>query len=380
MKVFHNPLHAGYRPSRSFFNGRFTPYPEIPERMEAILWALREDGRFALAEPPGLGTEALTRVHAPGYVALLESLCARLKPDEEFFPGVIARAPLLLRSAYPRVRAGYYTVDSSTPLLAGSFAAALGAAATALAGAEALLAGEAEGYCLARPPGHHAGRDFWAGYCLINHAALAAATLGELGKIAILDVDYHHGNGTQDIFYDRDDVLYVSLHCDPREAYPYIAGAAEETGTGPGLGCNRNLPLPGGTAWAEYAPALETALEAVRRFGPAALVLSLGFDALEGDPIGTFRLRPEDFRAIGARVRELGLPTLVMQEGGYRVAALGEAALQFFNGMVFDGMVFDGLIPKSKTELATEAHPKDRERLRTRPHPRPAGTPSPRCR
>jgi acetoin utilization deacetylase AcuC-like enzyme len=338
MKVFHNPHHAEYRPSKSFFNGRFMPYPEVPERMTAILDALRGDARFALSEPPDLPVAALARVHARGYLELLETLCRRLKEGEEFFPGVIARAPLLLRSAYPRVRAGYHTVDSFTPLLPQSFTAALGAAATAWAGAEALRAGERAAYCLARPPGHHAGKDFWAGYCLINHAALAAVSLLDLGKVAILDVDYHHGNGTQDIFYERADVLYVSLHCRPEEAYPYIAGAAEETGSGPGLGMNRNIPLPGGTAWREYQPALETALDTVRRFGPAFVVVSLGFDALEGDPMGTFRLHPEDFRAMGAMLRALDSPILAVQEGGYLLPALGQAARRFFDGMVFDGL------------------------------------------
>jgi acetoin utilization deacetylase AcuC-like enzyme len=333
MRVFHQASDRGYLPRHSFFNGRFVPYPEVPERIESILAALRKDRRFEIEAPGVLSEAALQDVHDAGYLTTLESVCGKLKEGEEFFPGVIQKAPLLLRSRYARVRAGYYTVDSSTPLLESSIDAARGAAATALSCAEAVASGERVVYGLMRPPGHHAGKDFWAGYCLINNAALAAARLVKLGKVAILDVDYHHGNGTQDIFYERDDVLYVSLHCRPEEAYPYIAGAAEESGSGRGRGFNRNFPLPGGTDWRAYAAALESALDAIRAFAPVCLVASLGFDGLEGDPIGTFRLRPEDFRAIGQRVAELGLPTAVIQEGGYLVPALGNSAIQFFDGL-----------------------------------------------
>ena len=339
MRVLYQPLDREYRPRHSFFYGRFVPYPEVPERVESILASLRADRRFSIESPAAahsvweLAEEALAEVHDAGYLRTLESVCRKLKAGEEFFPGVIQKAPLLLRSQYARVRACYYTVDSSTPLLESSFHAAMGAAATALACAEALASGERAIYGLMRPPGHHAGREFWAGYCLINNAALAAARLTKLGKVAILDVDYHHGNGTQDIFYERDDVLYVSLHCRPEEAYPYIAGAHEESGSGRGLGFNRNFPLPSGTGWKDYAPALETALEAIQAFAPATLVVSLGFDALEGDPIGSFRLQPEDFRRIGARIGQLGLPAAVIQEGGYLLQSLGSSAIQFFDGL-----------------------------------------------
>jgi len=333
MRVVYHPSDRGYRPRHSFFYGRFAPYPEVPERIGSILAALKGDRRFTIEEPQPLAVETLQQVHDPGYLQVLESVCGRLKEGEEFFPGVIQKAPLLLRSRYERVRAGYYTLDSSTPLLAPSWNAALGAAAVAQSCATALAGGEKLIYGLARPPGHHAGRAFWAGYCLINHAALAAEQLARLGKVAVLDMDYHHGNGTQDIFYERDDVLYVSLHCRPEEAYPYLAGAAEELGAGKGRGFNRNLPLPSGTTWADYAPALEEALEAVHSFHPQSLVVSLGLDGLEGDPIGSFRLHGDDFRSIGARIRDLARPTAVIQEGGYLIPELGNAVVRFFEGM-----------------------------------------------
>lgn len=333
MKVFYNAGEQSYAPRHSFFTGRFLPYPDVPGRTRSILAALEADGGFEVQPPAGaVPTDALQAVHDADYLEALAGLCARLKGDEEFFPFNMQPLPLLRQSPYVRVRMGYYALDGATPLVAESHTTALGAAATALAGAEALAAGERAVYSLPRPPGHHAGRRSYAGYCLVNNAALAAVPLLGLGKVAVLDVDYHHGNGTQEIFWERDDVLYVSLHCRPEEAYPYVAGAAEESGAGRGLGCNRNLPLPGGTDWAAYQPALESALETVARFDPAVVVLSLGFDTLGSDPIGSFALAVDDFTPLGRLVAGLGRPTLVVQEGGYDVAALGDCARAFFAG------------------------------------------------
>jgi acetoin utilization deacetylase AcuC-like enzyme len=333
MKVFYHPAERDYHPGHSFFAGRFTPYPEVHARAEQLLAAV---GRMAGAEllvPPVLDTTVLEAVHGPGFLQALQEVCGRLKPGEQFFPQNQQRIPLLLQSRYARIRMGYYAIDTSTPLLPATLPAALGAAATALAAAGALAAGERLVYALTRPPGHHAGREYYSGYCIFNNAALSAAHLLPLGKVAILDVDFHHGNGTQDIFYGRDDVLYVSLHCDPREAYPYVAGAAEETGTGKGRGFNLNLPLPGGTGWPAYRAAMETALERVARFAPATVVVSLGFDTLEQDPIGAFKLAVKDFGPMARRIGQLGLPLLVVQEGGYHVPSLAAAALYFFSGL-----------------------------------------------
>jgi acetoin utilization deacetylase AcuC-like enzyme len=333
MKVFYHPAERAYRPGHSFFGGVFTPYPELPGRTEQLLQALRRLRGTELVTPPALAPARLQAVHGAGYVQALEDLSGRLKPDEQFIPQNLQRIPLLLRSRYARIRMGYYAIDTSTPLLPTTLAAALGAAATAEAAGQSVLAGERLVYALARPPGHHAGKEFYAGYCIFNNAALAAQRLLALGKVAILDVDFHHGNGTQDIFYDRDDVLYVSLHCRPEEAYPYVAGAADETGSGRGLGCNLNLPLPSGTAWRAYRAALETALERVQRFAPATAVVSLGFDTLAQDPIGAFKLNVEDFEPLAQRIAGLGVPLLVMQEGGYHVPSLAAAALRFFAGL-----------------------------------------------
>jgi acetoin utilization deacetylase AcuC-like enzyme len=333
LKVFYNDLEQGYHPRHSFFYGRFTPYPDVPRRTRSILAAIRRRSGFEVIAIPPLNPQDTAGVHGMDYLEALGEVCARLAGDEEFFPFHMRALPLLKSSPYPRLRVGYFALDASTPLMAPSLNAALGAAASALAGAGALAGGDRLAYALTRPPGHHAGRENYAGYCLINNAALAAHALSAEGKVAVLDVDFHHGNGTQEIFWGRGDVLYVSLHCRPEEAYPYITGSAEERGEGPGLGANINLPLPGGTDWAAYAPALETALEAVRAFDPAMVVISLGLDTLASDPIGAFRLAPDDFQAIGHRIAQLGRPLLIVQEGGYDVASLGRCVSMFFDGL-----------------------------------------------
>ena len=190
MQVFYSPIERDYRPTRSFFNGAFTSYPDVPERSQALLSAVRERPGFELVECAPLAeadAASLATVHDPGYLRTLGEVCARLKPEEQFFPGVIQRKAQLLRTPYVRIRAGYYTLDSSTPLLPNSYSAALGAAGAALQGVEAIRGGAESAYCLLRPPGHHAGRGYWAGFCLINHAALAAEALTALGKVAVLD-------------------------------------------------------------------------------------------------------------------------------------------------------------------------------------------------
>ena len=337
LKVFYNDLEQGYHPRHSFFHGRFTPYPDVPHRTRSILAEIEGRSGFERIAVPPLKPQEAAGVHGLDYLEALGDVCGRLAGDEEFFPFHMRALPLLKASPYPRLRVGYFALDSSTPLIAPSLGAALGAAASALAGARALAGGEPLAYALTRPPGHHAGRASYAGYCLINHAALAAQELSAAGRVAVLDVDFHHGNGTQEIFWRRDDVFYASLHCRPEEAYPYITGGAEERGEGPGLGANLNLPLPGGTDWAAYAPALETALEAVSDFDPATVVISLGFDTLASDPIGAFALTIDDFRAIGRRIAQLGRPLLIVQEGGYDVASLGKCVCRFFDGLGVGG-------------------------------------------
>jgi acetoin utilization deacetylase AcuC-like enzyme len=220
---------------------------------------------------------------------------------------------------------GWYTFDASTPIVEGTWDAALAAARCAMTAAALVAEGEPAAYALCRPPGHHAGRAFYGGYCYLNNAALAAQHLRDHGcvRVAVLDVDYHHGNGTQEIFWARDDVLFVSLHATPESEYPYFLGYADERGAGPGAGHTLNLPLPLGTRWPEYRAALEVALAAIARYAPDALVVSLGVDTFEADPISGFRLTGEDYPRLGDCLAAAGLPTVLVQEGGYAVAEIG---------------------------------------------------------
>jgi acetoin utilization deacetylase AcuC-like enzyme len=192
---------------------------------------------------------------------------------------------------------------------------------------------ERQVYVLTRPPGHHAERDRCGGYCYFNNAALAAERLARLGTVAVLDVDVHHGNGTQHIFYERPDILTVSIHGDPAGLYPYFSGYAEESGTGPALGCNVNLPLSPGTGATEYRPALAAALDSVGKFRSEFLVLAFGADTHEADPIGGFKLPTGYYREMGAAVRELGLPVIAIQEGGYNREVIGPCVSEFLTGL-----------------------------------------------
>jgi acetoin utilization deacetylase AcuC-like enzyme len=243
-------------------------------------------------------------------------------------------------SSSPRA-AGAWVFDAASPIVEGTYEAARSSVDVALTAADLVLAGETFAYGLCRPPGHHAARAMMGGYCYLNNAAIVAEDLVRRtgGRVAILDVDYHHGNGTQQLFYERGDVLYVSLHGDPERAYPYFSGFAEETGSGPGAGANLNLPLPAGCSNDAYLDRLARGLEAIERFGDAPLVVSLGIDTYHLDPICDLALTTEVYHVIGQRVRELGRPTVVLQEGGYHVAHLGENVRNWLRGL--DGLEAD---------------------------------------
>jgi acetoin utilization deacetylase AcuC-like enzyme len=218
-----------------------------------------------------------------------------------------------------------YTFDVCVPFVAGTWRAIRSAVDVALTGAALIGGGERVAFSLCRPPGHHASGDLAGGYCYLNNAAIAAAHHRKAGaaRVAILDVDYHHGNGTQRIFYDRSDVLFVSLHCRPEDEYPFLMGYGSETGAGKGEGFNVNLPMPRGTAYDVYGEALSAALSRIRAFGPDVLVVSLGVDTYKDDPVGGFRLDTADYPRIGEQIAALGLPTQFVMEGGYAMAALG---------------------------------------------------------
>jgi acetoin utilization deacetylase AcuC-like enzyme len=338
MRVIVNPKHAPHAPPGEVENGAVIPCYECPERLHAVRASLEAVGGHAFEEPPAAAEEALAAVHDPAYVAYLRETAAELRRARGStpriqWPTVFPYGPSP-RAAGNRALRGQFCFDTYTPILGGTFAAALGGASAALHGAELVASGaERQVYVLTRPPGHHAERDRCGGYCYFNNAALAADRLARLGKVAVLDVDVHHGNGTQHIFYERAEVFTASAHGDPAALYPFFSGFADETGTGPGLGANLNVPLPAGTGAKEYRPALAATLEAIAKFQPQFLVLAFGADTHEADPLGGFKLPTGYFRELGAAVRELDAPTVVTQEGGYNLDAIGPCVVELLGGL-----------------------------------------------
>jgi acetoin utilization deacetylase AcuC-like enzyme/GNAT superfamily N-acetyltransferase len=308
-------------------------YLESPVRVEAILRELQETGLFVRVPSRRFPERHIREIHEGKFVEYLKKTSALVPAGEAVYPYVFpirnrARPPLELP-----LRAGYYCIDTFTPINRGALEAAFGAADCALSAASELLSGRGPAYALVRPPGHHAERESFGGFCYLNSAAAAANYLSRFGRVAVLDIDYHHGNGTQDIFYSRSDVLTISVHGPPRLTFPYFSGFTDEHGAGEGLGCNFNLPLAEGSGGEEYRAVLQRALHRVRRFSPRYLVVSLGLDTAKGDPTGSFTLKSTDFGLNGRLIGLLGLPTLVVQEGGYRTRSLGMNARSFFEGL-----------------------------------------------
>ena len=308
-------------------------YVESPVRIPRIERELARTDIFERLPPKEYPLDPILAVHDRDLVDYLQRACAETPPGRSVYPYVFpvrnaARKPVELS-----VLAGYYCIDTFTPIHRNAFLAAKRAVDCTLTLADEILAGRRFAYALVRPPGHHAESHVFGGFCYFNNAAVAAQRMVEHGKVAILDVDYHHGNGQQEIFYSRPDVLTVSIHGDPSFAYPYFTGFADERGAGEGEGFNLNLPQPETLDGAGYRQALSTALDGIRAFGPKYLVVSLGLDPAQGDPTGTWSLRGSDFEANGRMIASLGLPTLVVQEGGYRTRTLGVNARRFFEGM-----------------------------------------------
>ncbi len=332
MRSLFDPRQLGHAPALELHNGALVPFAESPARAAAILAALGS------AEPAvDHGEAPLRAVHDEDYLAFL--LSARGDWQAAGRPGdaaayawpVVRRRPLALDRIDARL--GRYSFDASTPIAEGTWLAAYWGAQTALTGLDALLAGASAAFALCRPPGHHAGADYLGGYCYLNNAAIAAEAATAAGRrVAILDIDYHHGNGTQDIFYARGDTLFISIHADPRTDYPFFWGHADETGEGDGEGATLNLPLPRGTGLAGYLPALDQALARIAGFAPDLLVCSFGADTFAGDPISFFRIETADYGAIARRIASLGAPTLIVMEGGYAVEALGGNVATFLGG------------------------------------------------
>ncbi len=309
-------------------------YVEAPARVASILTALDAAGLAFTARPRHFGEAFLRRVHATPFLDYLRRMCAGLPPGKSVYPYVF---PIRNAARPPKdmpVRAGYFCIDTFTPLNRNAWLAARRAVDCGLTAAEQVLGGQRLAYALVRPPGHHAERRAFGGFCYLNTAAAAADFFARQGQVALLDIDYHHGNGHQDIFAARSDVLTISIHGHPNFAYPYFSGFADETGEGEGLGFNLNLPQKEHLDGAGWRNALRAAMRRIERFAPDFLVVSLGLDPAKGDPTGTWSLTGKDFFENGRLLGGLRLPTLVVQEGGYRIRTLGANARQFFSGMI----------------------------------------------
>lgn len=341
MKTVFSPLH-NRRTAKSELDGGILVDPyEKPSRAETILARVKHQGLGEVLAPDTFGLEPILRVHSREYVEFLrqcwQDWTAAGKPGEAI-PAVWPGRGM--RERIPKDidgRLGYFSFAAETSITEGTWDAACASANVALTAQRLVAGGERAAFALCRPPGHHAAADLFGGYCFFNNAAIAAQAFLDQGaeRVAILDVDFHHGNGTQSIFYERSDVLTISLHGDPDLVFPHFLGFEDETGAGAGAGCNLNLIYPPGTGYGVWSEGLEKACRRVAEYRPDALVIALGVDTFEEDPISFFKLASDDYLTLGARLAKLGLPTLFTLEGGYDVEAIGINAVNVLEG--FDG-------------------------------------------
>lgn len=339
MKIIYSDRHRLHRGEVEMYRGRLVPCSETPERADVVYQAVRQRQIGPILEPKEFPVAAIERVHAPRYLRFLETawdLWTAQGNGNDALPAVWPVRGFRddIEPENLSGKLGLYSFDSGTPLMAGTWTAAKLGADIALTAQQLVSGGERAAFALSRPPGHHAGPDFFGGYCFINNAAVAAQALRDNGaqRVAVLDVDYHHGNGTQTIFYDRSDVMVLSIHGDPRTEYPFFLGHADETGSGAGLGYNKNYPLPIGSSNTVWFDALDDALRRIGEYQPDALVVSLGVDTFAGDPISEFQLRAPDYLKLGARVASLQLPSVFILEGGYAVAEIGDNVAYVLQG------------------------------------------------
>jgi len=308
-------------------------YVESPVRIDAILKELDSTDLFQRVATRHFSEKYIKSVHGSKFVDYFRKVCANMEPGTSIYPYVF---PVRNRARPPKelpIRAGYYCIDTFTPINSNAYLAAKRAVDCTLTAAKKLLEGYRLAYALVRPPGHHAEPSSFGGFCYFNSTAVAAEHLSGYGKIAILDIDYHHGNGQQEIFYERSDVLTISIHSHPSIAYPYFSGFVSEKGRGAGRGYNINIPLPESVDGEFYQGVLRDALRHIKRFHPRFLVIALGLDTAKEDPTGSWSLKAKDFEAVGRMIGLLHLPTLVVQEGGYDTRVLGTNAHHFFSGL-----------------------------------------------
>jgi acetoin utilization deacetylase AcuC-like enzyme len=341
MLTVYSDDHHLHDPKAEFIQGGMVPSFEMPKRADYVIGRLRETKLGEIIAPERQSRRILEQIHSADLLSFLEGAhgaWVEAYGEGDAMPNTWpARGMRQIMPDKIGAKVGYYCFDSSTSITAGTWRAALSATEVALTAAGHVSADARSAFALCRPPGHHAGKDYYGGYCFLNNAAIAAQSFIDRGaaRVAILDVDYHHGNGTQAIFYDRDDVFFLSLHSDPKWDFPYFLGFADEVGEDKGEGFNANYPMPWGTAWDRYVEALRDAIARIRRYAPDVVVVSLGVDTFKADPISKFKLEMADYPKIGAMIAELGRPTLFVMEGGYAVAEIGintVALLQGFEG------------------------------------------------
>ncbi|MFD1983163.1 histone deacetylase family protein [Mesorhizobium newzealandense] len=336
MKAFYAEEQKRHDPKAFLSSGAAKPNPEKPERVERLLAGAKSAG-CTIERPRDHGLGPVASVHTPEYLDFLEHIFERWQRIDGASAEVIPNIhPIARNGSYPASavgQAGYHMADTACPISGETWQSALWSAWSAVEAAETVMAGAPAAYALCRPPGHHAFADVAGGFCFINNSAVAAQVLRRTAaRVAILDVDLHHGNGTQGVFYARPDVLTVSLHADPVRFYPFFWGHADERGEGPGLGYNFNLPLPRKSADAAFLEALAVAFQRIRAFSPDALVVALGLDAFEGDPFGGLSVTTPGFSRIGEAIGKLGLPTVIVQEGGYLCGELSDNLTAFLTG------------------------------------------------
>lgn len=347
--VFYSPNHLLHQPKWEYEKGTMQIYLEKAERIESARQKLLElSFTFEVQPAMQLTEDKILRVHNAQMLAVIqesakhaEKMAAESGGDDPYlipwiFPIQTSQRNQLINSPEPD---GCFAYDLYAPIGRGSWQAALASANLAYSAAKTLIEDQISlGYALCRPPGHHAGRNFYGGYCYLNNAAIAADTLLQsLGRGVILDIDYHHGNGTQDIFWDNPDVLFISIHADPADEYPYFSGYTHETGGEKAQGATINLPLPMGADDPSYLQALDTALATIRSFQPAWMVFSAGFDTCLEDSTTSFLLTDEVYNVLGSRIGRLNLPMLIVHEGGYAIQKNGDLAARFLSGMINAG-------------------------------------------
>ncbi len=337
LPVTFSPFNDQYNPAVEILQGLQLESHDSPARVNSIRKHLltREDVKwYEVSEECPI--ELLSQVHTPAYLSFLQNISKNLSKDQFIIPDTfpVRYFPLQLPSDI-KLQAGYFCFDTFSPFTAYTYRAASLAATCAIEGAK-LLHSKPVVYSLTRPPGHHSQSDLAGGFCFLNNAAIAAEFLRQTysHRVAILDIDYHHGNGTQEIFYKSNEVFFVSLHGDPSFCFPYFSGYSDEIGKGKGKGYNLNLPLPKGTSEEQYLKVIDKAIKKINKFNPEALVVSVGFDTYFKDPIGTFHLSEESYTQIASKIQKLEIPLLLIQEGGYNVKHLGNLASSFLNGFL----------------------------------------------